>query len=135
MALTLPELSLPKLSLGGKQLQMIVGGIVVLGAAGWFGWQYLMEEPPAPSKPAPAAAKQPGPAKAAAPPAKAAAPEAKPAAPEAKPAAPEVQPAEPEAKPAAPEAKPARSKSGADARSCLALATNAEIMKCAQKYR
>ena len=75
MALNLPKLSLPKLDLpkfslpklgGGKpaqaasaldkkQLPLIVGGLIVLAAACWFGWQYFMEEPappPAPPKPA-----------------------------------------------------------------------------------
>jgi hypothetical protein len=50
-----PKLSVPKLALDKKQLPLIVGGIVVLAAAGWFGWQYFMEEPappPAPVRPA-----------------------------------------------------------------------------------
>ncbi|MFA5914552.1 MAG: hypothetical protein WC830_13445 [Burkholderiales bacterium] len=76
MALNLPKLSLPKLNLpklgipkpGGakpaqaapaldkKQLPLIVGGLIVLAAAGWFGWQYFMEEPaPAPAPPKPLA--------------------------------------------------------------------------------
>ena len=38
-------------------------------------------------------------------------------------------------KPASPAAKPVRSKAGADARTCLDLATNTAIMKCAEKYR
>jgi hypothetical protein len=38
-------------------------------------------------------------------------------------------------KPASPVAKPVRSKAGADARSCLDLATNTAIMKCAEQYR
>ncbi len=32
-------------------------------------------------------------------------------------------------------AKPVRSKAGADARSCLGLATNTAIIKCAERYR
>ncbi len=66
MALTLPKLAVTK-----KQVPAIVGGVVVLAAAGWFGWQYFAEEaapPPAPRKPqAVTAAKPPAPAKAAAP--------------------------------------------------------------------
>ena len=51
--LALPKLAVPKLSLDRKQLPAIVGGVVVLAAAGWFGWQYFTEEaaPPPPSKP------------------------------------------------------------------------------------
>jgi len=48
-------LNLPKLTLDKKQLPLIVGGVIVLAAAGWFGWQYFMEQPvppPAPVKPA-----------------------------------------------------------------------------------
>lgn len=71
MALTLPKLTVPKSSLSKKQLPAVVGGVIVLAAAGWFGWQYLTEEaapPPAPAKPqAVTAAKRPVPAKAAAP--------------------------------------------------------------------
>ena len=37
--------------------------------------------------------------------------------------------------PAAPAAKLVRSKADADARSCLGLATNAAIIKCAEQYR
>ena len=75
MALTLPKLAVPKLALpklavDKKQLPAIVGGAVVLAAAGWFGWQYFAEDaappPPAPSKPQAVAAAKP-PAKAATP--------------------------------------------------------------------
>jgi len=57
MALTLPKLTLPKLSaptvkLDKKKLLPILGGVVVLAAAAWFGWGYFMEEP-APPPPAP----------------------------------------------------------------------------------
>lgn len=38
-------------------------------------------------------------------------------------------------KPAAPAAKPVRSKAGSDARTCLDLATNEAITKCAEQYR
>jgi len=71
MALTLPKLTVPKLALSKKQLPAVVGGVLVLAVAGWFGWQYLMEEPappPAPVKPqAVTAAKQAAPAKPASP--------------------------------------------------------------------
>ena len=71
MALTLPKLTLPKLTLTKKQAPAIVGGVVILAAAGWFGWQYFEESaapPPAASKPQPVtAAKPPAPAKTAAP--------------------------------------------------------------------
>jgi hypothetical protein len=52
MALTLPKLAVPKLALNKKQLPAIVGGVLVLAAAGWFGWQYFSEEaaPPTPAK-------------------------------------------------------------------------------------
>ncbi|MBE0614798.1 MAG: hypothetical protein IH604_14100 [Burkholderiales bacterium] len=62
MALTLPKLTLPALSVNKKQLPAIVGGVVVLAAAGWFGWQYFAEEPPPPppvSKPQPVTAAKP----------------------------------------------------------------------------
>ncbi len=55
MALNLPKLSVPKLTLDKKQLPLIAGGVIVLAAAGWFGWQYFMEQPappPAPVRPA-----------------------------------------------------------------------------------
>ena len=54
MALNLPKIALPKLTLDRKKAPAIVGGVVVLAAAGWFGWQYFTEEaapPPPPSKP------------------------------------------------------------------------------------
>ena len=38
-------------------------------------------------------------------------------------------------KPAAPAAQPVRSKAGSDARTCLGLATNEAIIKCAEPYR
>ncbi len=72
MALTLPKLALPKLalpalSLDRKQVPLIVGGVVVLAAAAWFGWQYFAEEPaPPPPKPQAVTAAKPA-AKAAAP--------------------------------------------------------------------
>jgi hypothetical protein len=62
MALTLPKLTIPKLSLDNKQLPFVVGGVVVLAAAGWFGWQYFAGEPPPPtpiSKPQPVTAAKP----------------------------------------------------------------------------
>lgn len=67
MALTLPKLTLTK-----KQILAIVGGVVIVSAVGWFGWQYFEEAAPAPvapSKPQPvtAAKQQPGPATAVAP--------------------------------------------------------------------
>jgi len=76
MAFTLPKLSLPKpappsLALNKKQLPAIVGGVIILAAAGWFGWQYFAEDaapPPAPSKPQPVTAAKPAaPAKGATP--------------------------------------------------------------------
>jgi hypothetical protein len=51
MALTLPKLSPPKLTADKKKLPAIAGGVIVLAAAAWFGWQYLMEEPAPPPKP------------------------------------------------------------------------------------
>lgn len=68
MALTLPKLDLPKLTLDKKQISIIAGAVVVLAAAGWFGWQYFGGAEPAPvAKTQPVtAAKQAGPAKAAA---------------------------------------------------------------------
>jgi len=68
MALTLPKLAIPKLELDKKKLPAIVGGVIVLVAAGWFGWQYFMEEPPPPppkKSQAVKAAKPSAPAKAA----------------------------------------------------------------------
>ncbi len=72
MALTLPKLALPKLALDKKQLPVILGGVVVLAAAAWFGWQYFAENaapPPRPvSKPQTVTAAKPhAPVKAAAP--------------------------------------------------------------------
>ncbi len=67
MALTLPKLTLPALSIDKKQLPVVVGGVLVLAAAGWFGWQYFAEEPP----PAPAPMSKPQPVTAAKPAAKA----------------------------------------------------------------
>jgi len=68
MALTLPKLTLPTLNLDKKRLPAIVGGVIVLAAAGWFGWQYLAEEAP---PPAPPPKSKPQPVTAAKPPAKA----------------------------------------------------------------
>ena len=62
LALTLPKLTLPKLSLNRTQILTAVGVLVVVVAGGWFGWDYVFEEPP-PSKPAAKAAAAPGPAK------------------------------------------------------------------------
>jgi hypothetical protein len=76
MAFTLPKLSRPKLAppslaLNKKQLPAIVGGVIILAAAGWFGWQYFAEDaapPPAASKPQPVTAATPAaPAKGATP--------------------------------------------------------------------
>lgn len=75
MALNLPKLALPTLTLDKKRLPAMAGGVVVLAAAAWFGWQYFTEEaapPPPPSKPqavtppkpAPKAAAQSDPAQA-----------------------------------------------------------------------
>jgi len=66
MALTLPKLSVPKLKLDKKQLPAIVGGVIVLAAAGRFGWHYFME-PAAPPAAKPQAAKPVAPRKAAPP--------------------------------------------------------------------
>ena len=41
MALTLPKFTLPKLTLTKKQILPIAGAVVIVSAAGWFGWQYL----------------------------------------------------------------------------------------------
>ena len=51
MALTLPKLALPKLAVTKKQIPAIVGGVVVLAAAGWFGWQYFAENAAPPRRP------------------------------------------------------------------------------------
>ncbi len=71
MALTLPKFTLPKLTLTKKQILPIAGAVVIVSAAGWFGWQYLEDAGPAPAAPAKpqpvTAAKPPGPGKAAAP--------------------------------------------------------------------
>ncbi len=71
MALTLPKLKLPAHALDKKQWPAIVGGAVVLAAAGWFGWQYFAKEA---APPPPPVAKTPPPLTAAKPPTKAAAP-------------------------------------------------------------
>jgi hypothetical protein len=71
MALTLPKLALPKLTVTKKQLPVIVGGVVVVAVAGWFGWQYFAENaaprPPARKPQAVTAVKPHAPVKAAAP--------------------------------------------------------------------
>lgn len=64
--LTLPKLAVPKMTLDKKKLVPIVGAVVVLAAAAWFGWGYFMEEPAPPPPPpklqAVKAAKKPTPA-------------------------------------------------------------------------
>ena len=65
--LSVPKLALPKIELNKKQLPLIVVGVIVLAAAGWFGWDYFAEEPappPPPAKPVskPAAPKPQSPA-------------------------------------------------------------------------
>jgi len=52
MALTLPKLTVPKLTLNKKQLPTIVLLVVVLAAAAWFGWQRFAENaaPPPPAR-------------------------------------------------------------------------------------
>ena len=71
MALTLPKFTLPKLTLAKRQIPAVVGGVLIVSAAGWFGWQYFEDAGPAPvapSKPQPVtAAKPPVAGKAAAP--------------------------------------------------------------------
>jgi len=72
MAFTLPKLSLPKLAppslaLNKKQLPAIVGGVIVLAAAGWFGWQYFAGEPAPPPAPVKPVARPAAPSKAATP--------------------------------------------------------------------
>lgn len=72
MALTLPKLAVPKLALDKKQLPVILGGVLVLAAAAWFGWQYFAENaapprPPARKPQTVTAAKPHAPVKAAAP--------------------------------------------------------------------
>ena len=74
MAFNLPKLSLPKLKVpklkvakpaapplaqDKKRLPLIVGGIAVVAAGAWFGWQYFTEEPPPPPPPAKPAAPAP----------------------------------------------------------------------------
>jgi hypothetical protein len=57
------------LNLTKTQILSIVGGVVLLSAAGWFGWQYFEDTGPAPATkagPQPVATKPLGPAKAAA---------------------------------------------------------------------
>jgi len=152
-------LTLPKLVLTRKQVLTIVGGVVIVSAAGWFGWQYFEDTPPAPgAKTQPvAAAKQAGPAKAAAPtspsPAQKAAaaptaadkPQAEAQTAVAKPASETVAVAEAPSKPA-PDVKrdtvaaaaPAQQKRplparNQDLRKCLDLESNAAIIKCAER--
>ena len=71
MALALPKINIPKLALSKKQIPLVVGGVVVLAALGWFGWQYFEDSAPPPAVPAKpqavTAAKAPAAAKAAAP--------------------------------------------------------------------
>lgn len=73
MALTLPKLALPKLALpeltlDKKRIALIAGAVVLLAAAGWFGWQYFEEAAPPPAKsPSATAAKAPAAGKVAAP--------------------------------------------------------------------
>lgn len=71
MALTLPKFALPKLTLTKRQIPAVVGGVVIVSAAGWFGWQYFEDDGPAPAAPAKpqpvTAAKPPGAGKTAAP--------------------------------------------------------------------
>jgi len=62
--LTVPKLALPKLELPNKKTLTIVGGVVVVVVAGWFGWRYFEDNAAPPAKPQPAAAKQASPAKA-----------------------------------------------------------------------
>ena len=52
MALTLPKLALPKLTLNKKQVPAVVGGVLVLAAAAWFGWQHFAKNaaPPPPAR-------------------------------------------------------------------------------------
>lgn len=62
MALTLPKFALPKPTLSKKQILTIVGGVLIVSAAGWFGWQYFEDAgpaPAAPSKPQPVTAAKP----------------------------------------------------------------------------
>ena len=51
MAFTLPKLSLPKASLTRKQGLTVLGAVIVVCAAGWFGWQYLEGDAPATAAP------------------------------------------------------------------------------------
>ena len=140
-------LTLPKLTLTRNQIVSIVGGVVVLCAAGWFGWQYFADAGPAPAaKPQPvAAAKQAAAAKDAAPAQKAAAvapaadkPQADAQAAAAKPAAETVAVADaPNPADAQRDATPAQAKrrlpaANQDLRKCLDLESNAAIIKCAQ---
>jgi hypothetical protein len=120
MALTLSKLTRTK-----KQILAIAGGVVIVSAPVWFGWQYVEEAgaaPAAPNKTQPITATNPPAAGIAAAPA-----DAGPA-----------QAAEPirrlASKRASRMAKPVRSKVDADARACLDLATNNAIIRCAEKY-
>ena len=62
MALTLPKIAVPQIALPNKKILAIVPLVIVLAVAGWFGWQYFQEPPPAPvaaSKPQPVTAPKP----------------------------------------------------------------------------
>lgn len=146
MAIAMPKMEMPKIE--RKTALIGVGVLVALAAAGWYGWTTFMEEPPPapPSKPVAAKrapAKAPASAVAAAPapapaatvaapsPALVPAPAAAPA-PEARPAAVKMAAAPPAPKPV--EAR-RRSRAHEDARACLDLATEVQVVRCAEKYR
>ena len=151
-------LALPKLVLTQKQILTIVGAVVIVSAAGWFGWQYFEDTPPAPVAKTPpvTASKQAGPAKAATPASSGPAQKADAPAPAAdkpqtevqtaaaKPAsetaatterpskpAPDVQPDSAAAAAPAQQKRPSQA-GNQDLRKCLDLESNPAIIKCAQ---
>ena len=120
MALTLSMLTLTK-----KQILAIAGGVVIVSAPGWFGWQYVEDAGAAPAAPAKSqpitAANPPGADKAAAPA-------------DAAPAQAGERIARSASRRVSPVARRLRSNADADARACLDLATNLAIIRCAEKY-
>ena len=131
-----------------KHVLPIVGGLVIIVAAGWFGWDFFADSAPPPKAPVAKSGVQP------------AAKQIKPVPPSAPVASAPAVPAPATPTPAAqtasapapaPEtsgssqaagralasrsATRARSRAGEDARGCLALTSNAEVHKCAEQYR
>jgi len=132
MALTLPKIALPKIALNKKQAPAIALGLIVVAAAGWFGWQYFEDAAPPPAPPS-----KPQPVKAAKPTAPVDVPQVREKLIEEIKSAPTEagkQPVE-VAQTAAPAPRRTGSMKGADARSCLSLSSNPAIIKCAEQYR